>query len=100
VKLTTTAAGPFLALFLLYYYCSSLLLAFLTYLCSCQAMSPFIWIVSALIRWVRLKIYQYEVTFAVYMLTPTEKFIFSMAPAAVRGHVLTAQTRSSSPSSP
>ncbi|KAI9367587.1 hypothetical protein BJX61DRAFT_292916 [Aspergillus egyptiacus] len=36
-----------------------------------------LWIASALIRWVRLKIYQYEVTFAVYMLTPTEKFIFN-----------------------
>jgi hypothetical protein len=38
----------------------------------------FLWIAAALVRWVRLKIYQYEVTFAVYMLTPTEKFIFSM----------------------
>lgn len=43
-------------------------------------MSLVIWIVSSLIRWIRLKIYQYEVTFAVYMLTPTEKFIFSMPP--------------------
>lgn len=34
-------------------------------------------ILSALVRWIRLKHYQYEVTFAVYMLTPTEKFIFS-----------------------
>jgi hypothetical protein len=33
---------------------------------------------TALVRWFRLKIYQYEVTFAIYMLTPTEKFIFSM----------------------
>jgi len=37
----------------------------------------FFWIASALVRWIRLKHYQYEVTFAVYMLTPTEKFIFS-----------------------
>ncbi|KAL2828223.1 hypothetical protein BDW59DRAFT_159814 [Aspergillus cavernicola] len=37
----------------------------------------FLWIASALVRWVRLKIYQYEVTFAIYMLTPTEKFIFN-----------------------
>lgn len=36
------------------------------------------WILNSFMRWVRLKIYQYEVTFAVYMLTPTEKFIFSM----------------------
>lgn len=36
-----------------------------------------IWAVTALIRWSRLKVYQYEVTFALYMLTPTEKFIFS-----------------------
>ncbi|EYE96681.1 serine palmitoyltransferase small subunit family protein [Aspergillus ruber CBS 135680] len=37
----------------------------------------FLWIASALVRWIRLKHYQYEVTFAVYMLTPTEKFIFN-----------------------
>lgn len=37
------------------------------------------WMISSLVRWVRLKIYQYEVTFAIYMLTPTEKFIFSMS---------------------
>ncbi|BCS02303.1 serine palmitoyltransferase small subunit family protein [Aspergillus luchuensis] len=35
------------------------------------------WILNSFMRWVRLKIYQYEVTFAVYMLTPTEKFIFN-----------------------
>lgn len=40
-------------------------------------MAILLWILSVLIRWIRLKIYQYEVTFAVYMLTPTEKFIFS-----------------------
>ncbi|KAL5339693.1 hypothetical protein BJX70DRAFT_397406 [Aspergillus crustosus] len=38
---------------------------------------PFLWILAASVRWARLKIYQYEVTFAIYMLTPTEKFIFS-----------------------
>lgn len=37
-----------------------------------------VWITTALIRWFRLKVYQYEVTFAVYMLTPTEKFILSV----------------------
>lgn len=31
-------------------------------------------------QWVRLKKYQYEVTFPLYMLTPAEKFVFSMAP--------------------
>lgn len=40
-------------------------------------MTFLLWLVTNLVRWVRLKIYQYEVTFAVYMLTPTEKFIFS-----------------------
>ncbi|KAL1959544.1 hypothetical protein VTO42DRAFT_1989 [Malbranchea cinnamomea] len=32
---------------------------------------------TSFIRWLRLKNYQYEVTFALYMLTPTEKFIFN-----------------------
>lgn len=32
---------------------------------------------SDLIRWLQRKRYQYEVTFSLYMLTPTEKFIFS-----------------------
>ena len=32
---------------------------------------------SNLIRWLQRKRYQYEVTFSLYMLTPTEKFIFS-----------------------
>ncbi|KAJ5107744.1 hypothetical protein N7478_005455 [Penicillium angulare] len=36
-----------------------------------------LWILSSIVRWVRLKIYQYEVTFAIYMLTSTEKFIFN-----------------------
>lgn len=33
---------------------------------------------TALLRWLQRKRYQYEVTFSLYMLTPTEKFIFSM----------------------
>ena len=33
--------------------------------------------ISNLIRWLQRKRYQYEVTFSLYMLTPTEKFIFS-----------------------
>ncbi len=32
---------------------------------------------NALLRWLQRKRYQYEVTFSLYMLTPTEKFIFS-----------------------
>ena len=32
---------------------------------------------TELVRWLQKKNYQYEVTFALYMLTPTEKFIFS-----------------------
>jgi hypothetical protein len=32
---------------------------------------------SALLRWFQRKRYQYEVTFSLYMLTSTEKFIFS-----------------------
>lgn len=39
-----------------------------------------LWMISSFVRWLRLKHYQYEVTFAVYMLTPTEKVIFSMSP--------------------
>lgn len=33
---------------------------------------------SSLLRWLQRKRYQYEVTFSLYMLTPTEKIIFSM----------------------
>ena len=32
---------------------------------------------SSLFRWLQRKRYQYEVTFSLYMLTPTEKIIFS-----------------------
>lgn len=32
---------------------------------------------TGLVKWLQKKNYQYEVTFALYMLTPTEKFIFS-----------------------
>ena len=34
---------------------------------------------TGLVKWLQKKNYQYEVTFALYMLTPTEKFIFSMS---------------------
>lgn len=37
-----------------------------------------------LVKWLQKKNYQYEVTFALYMLTPTEKFIFSKTSAARR----------------
>ncbi|RMZ86160.1 hypothetical protein DV737_g224, partial [Chaetothyriales sp. CBS 132003] len=33
---------------------------------------------ASLIRWLQVKKYQYEVTFSLYMLTPTEKFIFNI----------------------
>ena len=42
---------------------------------------------SDLIRWLQRKRYQYEVTFSLYMLTPTEKFIFSTLPLSVREHL-------------
>ena len=32
---------------------------------------------TGLVKWLQKKNYQYEVTFSLYMLTPTEKFIFS-----------------------
>ena len=32
---------------------------------------------TSLVRWLQRKRYQYEVTFSLYMLTPTEKFILS-----------------------
>ncbi|CAD0091677.1 unnamed protein product [Aureobasidium mustum] len=38
---------------------------------------------SSLLRWFQRKRYQYEVTFSLYMLTPTEKFIFTMVSIAV-----------------
>ena len=33
---------------------------------------------TGLVKWLQKKNYQYEVTFSLYMLTPMEKFIFSM----------------------
>lgn len=41
------------------------------------AMSSLLIHPTRLIRWAQKKKYQYEVTFALYMLTPTERFIFS-----------------------
>lgn len=34
--------------------------------------------IASFVRWLQLKKYQYEVTFSLYMLTSTEKFIFNM----------------------
>jgi hypothetical protein len=34
---------------------------------------------NSLAQWLKKKNYQYEVTFSLYMLTPTEKFVFSMS---------------------
>lgn len=42
---------------------------------------------SSLIRWLQLKNYQYEVTFSLYMLTSTEKCIFSAPPLFNWSHV-------------
>ena len=41
-------------------------------------MDSILWTLEVIRRWINLKIYQYEVTFAVCMLTRVEKFIFSM----------------------
>ena len=49
-----------------------------------QQKAPFTMLyASNLIRWLQRKRYQYEVTFSLYMLTPMEKFIFSMFPSSV-----------------
>ena len=37
---------------------------------------------SSLVRWLQIKKYQYEVTFSLYMLTPTEKCVFSTSSSA------------------
>jgi hypothetical protein len=34
-------------------------------------------LLSSLVRWLQIKKYQYEVTFSLYMLTSTEKAVFS-----------------------
>jgi len=36
---------------------------------------------NSFVKWLQKKNYQYEVTFSLYMLTPTEKFIFSKLPS-------------------
>ncbi|WEW61527.1 hypothetical protein PRK78_007017 [Emydomyces testavorans] len=52
--------------------------------------SPSPSILTSFVRWVRLKNYQYEVTFALYMLTPMEKFIFNSLVLLVISMFLTA----------
>ncbi|PGH09938.1 hypothetical protein AJ79_05554 [Helicocarpus griseus UAMH5409] len=47
-------------------------------------------IITSFIRWLRLKNYQYEVTIAIYMLTPTEKFIFNTLLLLITSMLLTA----------
>jgi len=39
-------------------------------------------------KWVQKKKYQYEVTFSLYMLTPTEKFVFSTRFPSLPSHLL------------
>ncbi|KAB8237738.1 hypothetical protein ETB97_000221 [Aspergillus alliaceus] len=53
-------------------------------------MTFLLWIPASFARWIRLKIYQYEVTFAVYMLTPTEKFIFNSLLLTLISMIITA----------
>lgn len=36
---------------------------------------------TGFVKWLQKKNYQYEVTFSLYMLTPTEKFVFSKSPS-------------------
>lgn len=38
---------------------------------------------TGLVKWLQKKNYQYEVTFSLYMLTPTEKFVFSKPTASL-----------------
>jgi hypothetical protein len=47
---------------------------------------------SSLLRWLQRKRYQYEVTFSLYMLTPTEKFIFSTPLPSLLAYPLSIQS--------
>ncbi|KIX97957.1 uncharacterized protein Z520_06035 [Fonsecaea multimorphosa CBS 102226] len=47
---------------------------------------------SSFLHWVQLKKYQYEVTFSLYMLTPTEKFIFNLILFLLVSMLVTAAT--------
>lgn len=59
-----------------YYYTSALTYAFLAASASILLLALMLY-PTAVLRWLQRKRYQYEVTFSLYMLTPTEKFIFS-----------------------
>lgn len=59
-----------------YYYTSTLTYAFLAASASILVLALMLY-PTAVLRWLQRKRYQYEVTFSLYMLTPTEKFIFS-----------------------
>ncbi|EKG11185.1 hypothetical protein MPH_11656 [Macrophomina phaseolina MS6] len=59
-----------------YYYTSTLTYAFLAASASILALALMLY-PTAVLRWLQRKRYQYEVTFSLYMLTPTEKFIFN-----------------------
>jgi len=48
--------------------------------------------ISSFIRWLQLKKYQYEVTFSLYMLTPTEKLIFNFILLVLISMLVTAAT--------
>lgn len=63
-----------------YYYTSTLTYAFLAASASILALALMLY-PTAVLRWLQRKRYQYEVTFSLYMLTPTEKFIFSTPPS-------------------
>ncbi|KAK7730791.1 hypothetical protein SLS57_001623 [Botryosphaeria dothidea] len=59
-----------------YYYTSTLTYAFLAASASILVLALMLY-PTAVLRWLQRKRYQYEVTFSLYMLTPTEKFIFN-----------------------
>ncbi|KAK7563130.1 hypothetical protein IWX47DRAFT_859243 [Phyllosticta citricarpa] len=59
-----------------YYYTSTLTYAFIAASASLLLLALMLF-PTAVLRWLQRKRYQYEVTFSLYMLTPTEKFIFS-----------------------
>ncbi|KAK7534097.1 uncharacterized protein J3D65DRAFT_669790 [Phyllosticta citribraziliensis] len=59
-----------------YYYTSTLTYAFIAASASLLLLALMLF-PTAVLRWLQRKRYQYEVTFSLYMLTPTEKFIFN-----------------------
>ena len=55
---------------------------------------------SALLRWFQRKRYKYEVTFSLYMLTSTEKFLFSASTNALPYAYMNIAQRSRMPQDP